>query len=448
VETEVVALLRAHGLDTFFASYDIRTTAAWERKLRQALITCDWFLLVMTQQSAQSDWVEAEVHWAMDERRDRFVPVLVEPCDPMRFHLKLRQLQHVDYATQTLPEARRRLLAAWGLPLDPALREGPLPIPRPDPPQPAEAIRRDSRDVDAEGPGESSIAGRVSNALEQGSPAPAWALECRGVPNVDRLFLIGGSELWFGRNREDRARDLRNDVLLRVLPCRSAALDPDNWRKTTQISKVHGVIRIEEDRATLTDFSSRGTRFMGQRLQTGLPTELSGRFHLDVADGALEFDGRMVRTLAAPAQTVDQVETTGLDPVFVVATVILSRKGNTEGHHYALVNRSLSFGGDPNCDVMLGEGVPSLLFRIVRSTGVFLIESFFRAPPPRRGQGWLGLLRFGRDRAATLTLDGEPLNPGKLKPLGPGAEIRFEDIRLTVVRADDEHFTQVDPAEQ
>jgi len=114
VERAVLAPLREHGVATWYAKDDIQTAAEWEASIRHGLESCDWFLVVMTPRSAASRWVAREVHWAVEERPDRIVPVLLEPCDLHGWHLGLRPIQYVDFTRE--PEVGvGRLLAVWGL---------------------------------------------------------------------------------------------------------------------------------------------------------------------------------------------------------------------------------------------------------------------------------------------------------------------------------------------
>jgi len=119
VEREIVALLRDHGVKVWYATEDIKTASQWEQSIRQGLQQSDWFLVVLSPRSVNSEWVGAEVHWAMDERRRQFVPVLAEDCEWQDLHLMMRRIQYVDFR-RDLDDARRRLLDTWGIVLEPA----------------------------------------------------------------------------------------------------------------------------------------------------------------------------------------------------------------------------------------------------------------------------------------------------------------------------------------
>src|SRR5262249_48823422 len=114
VEREIVTLFERHGIDRWYSREDIQTASDWEGKIRGGLEACDWFLVVMSPRALASRWVRAEVRWAMDERPDRIVPVLLEDCNWHDFHLMMRGVQHADFRNLDHREdARKRLLGVW-----------------------------------------------------------------------------------------------------------------------------------------------------------------------------------------------------------------------------------------------------------------------------------------------------------------------------------------------
>jgi formylglycine-generating enzyme required for sulfatase activity len=100
-------------LETWYSREDIRAADSWHQSILDGLKSSDWFLIVMSANSAKSEWVIDELHWAMGHRPlGRIVPVMIEECDPYDFHLRLPRLQFVDYS-QDRERALTRLKAIW-----------------------------------------------------------------------------------------------------------------------------------------------------------------------------------------------------------------------------------------------------------------------------------------------------------------------------------------------
>lgn len=114
VEMVLLPLFKCHGIDVWYAKDSIQTSSQWERDILQGLRDCEWFLVVLTPEAAQSEWVKDEIHWAMTYRWGKIIPVLAGDCDLLELHLRLPRVQCVDFRTE-VNEAGRRLLQVWGI---------------------------------------------------------------------------------------------------------------------------------------------------------------------------------------------------------------------------------------------------------------------------------------------------------------------------------------------
>jgi predicted Zn finger-like uncharacterized protein len=112
VEREIVRFLDEHGVATWYAEQDIHTASQWERAILQGLESCDWLIVVMSPRSAASEWVKDEVHWAIEHRPQRIIPVLIEDCNTRDFHIRMPRIQYVDFRDD-LSAARARLLSLF-----------------------------------------------------------------------------------------------------------------------------------------------------------------------------------------------------------------------------------------------------------------------------------------------------------------------------------------------
>jgi serine/threonine protein kinase len=109
VEREVIGHLERHGIRTWYSKVAIQTAAEWETSIRRGLESCDWFLVVLSPRSATSEWVKDELHWAIDKRPNRIIPVLIEDCEPRDFHIRMARIQYVDFRRPS-PETREQLM--------------------------------------------------------------------------------------------------------------------------------------------------------------------------------------------------------------------------------------------------------------------------------------------------------------------------------------------------
>jgi hypothetical protein len=98
------------GMIAWCSATDIPMGADWERQIRTALAQADWFVVVLSPDSQQSEWVQSETHWALEHMRGRVIPVMARGCDPCELHLRLGTIQYVDFRTDPA-QAAVRLLA-------------------------------------------------------------------------------------------------------------------------------------------------------------------------------------------------------------------------------------------------------------------------------------------------------------------------------------------------
>lgn len=110
-EREIIPALSSRGLETWYSKDDIKTADQWDRSILQGLKSCEWFLVIMSPNAEQSEWVKDEVLWAIQHRPGRIVPVLSSRCEPREINLRLARIQYVNYLDPT--QGRAQLLDAF-----------------------------------------------------------------------------------------------------------------------------------------------------------------------------------------------------------------------------------------------------------------------------------------------------------------------------------------------
>lgn len=96
VERDILPVLQRVGIDYWYSTDDIKTAARWEQSILKGLESCEWFMVLMSSHAESSEWVKDEVLWAIDNRPDKVVPVLVhDKCNVRNISLRLARIQYV-----------------------------------------------------------------------------------------------------------------------------------------------------------------------------------------------------------------------------------------------------------------------------------------------------------------------------------------------------------------
>jgi TIR domain len=119
--TRLAELLRGHGVPVWYSEEAIRGSQRWHDEIGEALKRCDWFVVLLSSASVQSDWVKEELMYAMSQARyrSRIVPVILEDCDWPLLSWTLGNRQFIDLRTD-FEAGCRELLRVWGVGLRPA----------------------------------------------------------------------------------------------------------------------------------------------------------------------------------------------------------------------------------------------------------------------------------------------------------------------------------------
>ena len=107
-------ILEDKGMTVWCSSTDMPVAVDWEKQIVQALKRSDWFVVILSPDAIASDWVRAEVHWALENRKDRVIPAMIRSCEPAAVHLKLGTIQFVDFRGDTEPAAATLLSVIAG----------------------------------------------------------------------------------------------------------------------------------------------------------------------------------------------------------------------------------------------------------------------------------------------------------------------------------------------
>ncbi|MBI3097789.1 MAG: FHA domain-containing protein [Planctomycetes bacterium] len=246
-----------------------------------------------------------------------------------------------------------------------------------------------------------------------------------------RVFCLARSEAILGREDGSSDKGTRTDFVVRALPCRGPQVDPDNWARTSSISAVHALLRVDPaGHVSVTDLGSRQGTWLGDHRLVGgttapLGTDLAT---MALSEHVLELDVRVFRGSEAPtALELDPSvargtgsgggpnPAVGLEHAGAVDAVRLRRLRNAPEHTYAMVLRQATIGSNPDNPIWVPlPGVAPVHARLAYYRGEFFVADC----------EW--------DESETLA-DGRSLGPGEYFPLAPGSRITMGS---TVVNVD------------
>ncbi len=111
IEQQIIPPLEKAGIGYWYSKEDIQSASEWERSILSGLEHCEWFFIAMSPESLRSEWVKDELFWAIDNRPDRILPVVIAACDPVEFHIRMRRLQVIDFTDNT-SDSQEMMIAA------------------------------------------------------------------------------------------------------------------------------------------------------------------------------------------------------------------------------------------------------------------------------------------------------------------------------------------------
>jgi hypothetical protein len=114
--SDLAGVIRHHGIPVWFSQTNILGAQQWQDEIGAALRRCDWFVVILSPQSADSMWVKRELSYALQQNRfeNKIVPITYQPSDYERLSWTLSLFQMIDF-TRTFEQGCVNLLRVWGV---------------------------------------------------------------------------------------------------------------------------------------------------------------------------------------------------------------------------------------------------------------------------------------------------------------------------------------------
>jgi hypothetical protein len=113
---DLAGVIRRHGIPVWYSQTNILGAQQWQDEIGAALLRCDWFVLVLSPNSASSMWVKRELSYALQQNRfeNRIVPIVYQPSNFEQLSWTLSLFQMIDF-TALVEDGYRNLLRVWGM---------------------------------------------------------------------------------------------------------------------------------------------------------------------------------------------------------------------------------------------------------------------------------------------------------------------------------------------
>jgi hypothetical protein len=93
VERLIIQPLEKGGIRTWYSKEAIRGGQEWQDRIMKGLQDSEYFLVALSPDSENSEWVRSEVSWGISRRRDKFLPIMLSSCQLDRIDLRLSSIQ-------------------------------------------------------------------------------------------------------------------------------------------------------------------------------------------------------------------------------------------------------------------------------------------------------------------------------------------------------------------
>jgi hypothetical protein len=120
---DLARTLKRHGIPHWYSATHIAIARQWHDEIGKALRRCDWFLVVLTPDGVESNWVKRELLFALSDHRynQKIIPLLRKNCNFSELSWTLSSFQFVDFR-KDVEAGFRKLFGQRGVAYKPVLK--------------------------------------------------------------------------------------------------------------------------------------------------------------------------------------------------------------------------------------------------------------------------------------------------------------------------------------
>lgn len=119
VTEKIAETLRNHNISVWYSKTNIRGAQQWQDEIGKALRRCDWFIILLSDESVISKWVKMELGYALSHSQydNHILPVTLADCDYESLSWTLGVFQMADLS-QDMEDGYSEILGTWGYGFD------------------------------------------------------------------------------------------------------------------------------------------------------------------------------------------------------------------------------------------------------------------------------------------------------------------------------------------
>ena len=112
----IAETIRRHGIPVWYSEVNIMGAQQWQDEIGSALKRCDWFIILLSNDSIRSTWVKRELSYALSHNQyeEHILPIILEDCchDDLSWTISLFQMIDMRTIDET---SLTELLRVWGI---------------------------------------------------------------------------------------------------------------------------------------------------------------------------------------------------------------------------------------------------------------------------------------------------------------------------------------------
>lgn len=116
IATEIAEKIRKNSIPVWFSQTNIIGAQQWHEEIGKALRRCDWFIVLLSNDSVHSTWVKREMLYALTHKQyeNHILPIYIEDCDAEELSWTINLIEYIDMKN-ICKDSFTNLFRTWGI---------------------------------------------------------------------------------------------------------------------------------------------------------------------------------------------------------------------------------------------------------------------------------------------------------------------------------------------